>query len=1147
MKKRLLVFCFALLTVAAFAQTLVPAGPVSGTWDAANSPYEVNGDIEVQAADALTIDAGVQVIFQGYFSFTVIGQLDIAGTAAENVTITATDTNTGWKGLRFLNSVAVSTIDYANIEYGKASGTSPDSRGGGLYASGTDDLTITNSTFSNCSATGSGGAIYLDGSDLTMQYTTIDNNSAAGGAGMTIANSSPTIENSIISNNIATYDGGGLYIANSDVEISFTEITDNSTEWNGGGIGTFNGSNVTLLHATISGNTGNLSGSGIANRYNSHFTIINSIIYGNAYNNIENQNSCTITATYSNLQFAANQSYFGEGCIDANPLFDANYQLTWADIPTPNETKSPCIDAGNPAYTDPDGTIADMGAYYFVQNGIRGTVVLDGGTGVVTDVLITAVDTTDPAIVFETSPDTEGNYLLNVPTGTYNVLAVLSGYSGSGHDNVTVDAEVVVLPLITLNPPAAGAISGQVTISGVGDETSVTITAGSVSTNPFAVEDEFGNETYHYYLEITPGTYDVIASLNGYETQTEAGVVVQASEEVENIDFNLVPVQYFGTVQGTVSLVNGAGDVTNVVISCGTVTTNPAADGTYSLENVQTANNRTVTASLTGYASVHQQNVPVNANLITPDIDFELLDWQVASGTVFATTFYATSTYDGAFIDGSDANTQMGIFDSAGNCRGIASWVEGSHPQWSTDYYFYGLEGYWYLTIVSNDNTGTEDLYFRVYDSENSTLHNCNQIFFFPTDPSNDFSGNLTITSPAHTQEYDLIEEWNWISTNLNPANKAVTDIFDVLEPLSVTASDLVLLSQGVSTTYDPITLNDWIGDFSNISVDTGYKLHMPQAYNTFSISGEKINPVINPITLENGYNQETGNKGYNWISYYPYEELDLETALQSLAIPDSSIIKSQTQSAVYYGGWIGDLTTLQPGKAYLFKWHAAIEIDEIVNLVYPLESETRLLADDYVAEANWQVAAGNENNMIVMAEIAGTQDISVGLFDAEGNCHSIGKPIADFWYFTVTESTDELYFQKYDNLTRATELSNNSILFQADAVLGNPRSPIKVDFREQADISKLTAVLEQNSPNPFNPTTTIRFQLSAAAHTTLEIYNSKGQRVKTLLSAELAGGAHSAVWNGKDAANKEVGSGVYFYRLQTKDFDQTNKMLLIK
>jgi hypothetical protein len=146
-----------------------------------------------------------------------------------------------------------------------------------------------------------------------------------------------------------------------------------------------------------------------------------------------------------------------------------------------------------------------------------------------------------------------------------------------------------------------------------------------------------------------------------------------------------------------------------------------------------------------------------------------------------------------------------------------------------------------------------------------------------------------------------------------------------------------------------------------------------------------------------------------------------------------------------------------------------------------------------------------------------------------------------------VTESTEQLYFKKIDNFSKASAISTNSILFQADAILGNPQSPIKVDFRQQEDISNLTAVLEQNSPNPFNPTTTIRFQLAEAAQTTLDIYNSKGQHIKTLVNDKLAGGAHNAVWNGKDAANKEVVSGVYFYRLQTGNFEQTNKMLLIK
>ncbi|OQC05301.1 MAG: Carboxypeptidase T precursor [Candidatus Cloacimonetes bacterium ADurb.Bin089] len=92
-----------------------------------------------------------------------------------------------------------------------------------------------------------------------------------------------------------------------------------------------------------------------------------------------------------------------------------------------------------------------------------------------------------------------------------------------------------------------------------------------------------------------------------------------------------------------------------------------------------------------------------------------------------------------------------------------------------------------------------------------------------------------------------------------------------------------------------------------------------------------------------------------------------------------------------------------------------------------------------------------------------------------------------------------------------------------------------------------LTSLLP-NSPNPFNPETTLYFTL--AKHNTpvsLTIYNLKGQLVRHLVSGVLASGKHSFVWNGLDDAGKEVSSGVYFSCLSTPDYQQTRKMLLAK
>ncbi len=89
---------------------------------------------------------------------------------------------------------------------------------------------------------------------------------------------------------------------------------------------------------------------------------------------------------------------------------------------------------------------------------------------------------------------------------------------------------------------------------------------------------------------------------------------------------------------------------------------------------------------------------------------------------------------------------------------------------------------------------------------------------------------------------------------------------------------------------------------------------------------------------------------------------------------------------------------------------------------------------------------------------------------------------------------------------------------------------------------------LQQNYPNPFNPETTIRFILPAAAPVTLIIYNALGQEVRTLLSnEEHMSGAHSVAFDGRSENGTQLASGIYFYRLQSREFSAIKKMLLVK
>jgi len=88
---------------------------------------------------------------------------------------------------------------------------------------------------------------------------------------------------------------------------------------------------------------------------------------------------------------------------------------------------------------------------------------------------------------------------------------------------------------------------------------------------------------------------------------------------------------------------------------------------------------------------------------------------------------------------------------------------------------------------------------------------------------------------------------------------------------------------------------------------------------------------------------------------------------------------------------------------------------------------------------------------------------------------------------------------------------------------------------------------LEPNYPNPFNPSTAIPFALPARGDVLLVIFNVLGQKTRTLVSGPMDAGYHTLVWNGHDDLGRQVGTGVYFYLLETGDFRRVRKMTLIK
>lgn len=96
-------------------------------------------------------------------------------------------------------------------------------------------------------------------------------------------------------------------------------------------------------------------------------------------------------------------------------------------------------------------------------------------------------------------------------------------------------------------------------------------------------------------------------------------------------------------------------------------------------------------------------------------------------------------------------------------------------------------------------------------------------------------------------------------------------------------------------------------------------------------------------------------------------------------------------------------------------------------------------------------------------------------------------------------------------------------------------------------DVVPASFALKGNFPNPFNPTTTIKFDLAASEYVHLSVYDLSGRLVKTLVDQPMTADQHEIVWDGKDNSGVRVASGVYFYKLVAGDFNATEKMVMLK
>ena len=157
--------------------------------------------------------------------------------------------------------------------------------------------------------------------------------------------------------------------------------------------------------------------------------------------------------------------------------------------------------------------------------------------------------------------------------------------------------------------------------------------------------------------------------------------------------------------------------------------------------------------------------------------------------------------------------------------------------------------------------------------------------------------------------------------------------------------------------------------------------------------------------------------------------------------------------------------------------------------------------------------------------------------------------------------------FRRRFNITNFVEPGATSVVLRLRAtdffaLTGNPNPPSRhgrgpyfdnvsllaqgVTLKAAAETPPQTFALAQNHPNPFNPTTTIRFTLPTASDYSLAVYDVTGRMVRQYAGSADPGEV-SVIWDGTDAAGGRVGSGLYFYRVQAGRFTEMKRMVLLK
>ncbi len=262
---------------------------------------------------------------------------------------------------------------------------------------------------------------------------------------------------------------------------------------------------------------------------------------------------------------------------------------------------------------------------------------------------------------------------------------------------------------------------------------------------------------------------------------------------------------------------------------------------------------------------------------------------------------------------------------------------------------------------------------------------------------------------------------------------------------------------------------------------------------------------------------------GYPYLSRGPSSQFDLDTPIYSgnidweVAYFDLSNLGETVKFRFVFGSDVGT-----NGEGWYIDDLAITELD--AAMLPPEELEAEYTGNQQI-QLNWQPSESDGTHYNVYRRV------------------SLEQPYQLLGSVTTTTFNDDNPAQcayNYYVVTRATDAAESAYSNPTQAYCG-------ILDQQHSDVPVYVTALGQNYPNPFNPETIIPFSLKNDARVTIDIYNIRGQRVKSLTNERFTAGEHQIVWDSNNDAGQPVASGIYFSRMRTDGKEQVRKMLLLK